>query len=128
MVPCPGCNQPIETQAIFCPHCGEQSCASRPPASDSKLITGYSWMDDLIGFLLYWLLLWLCFGINLYLPRFSTGPIITPVLLSLIAPVVTGRVYRYRSLAFGLMVGFVVAILLVILFGFIATQVYSNEA
>ena len=111
MLFCPGCHHLVRFHLQTCPKCGERTPGSSQSPSISKLFTRFRWMDALIGIILYGLFYRIVSFLNWdsLLAPFRFWIIIALCILA--GPPFLAFVYRYRALAFGLLFGFVGAVL-----------------
>jgi hypothetical protein len=108
MFPCPGCNQPVNPRAKFCPNCG---FALKSPAAGGKLLTGLPWVDGLLGFILYFMVPLISVPLSSIDPSLSG---VIGLLLWVGTPILLGVGLRYRAMALGYLIGFGVTVLLVL--------------
>jgi hypothetical protein len=102
---CRGCNQPVETNTEFCPHCGKRSVPSRPPSSN-PLITGVPMMDGLFAFILYGGMILVILQGNLLKELGPMGLLLVVVAVPIVLILLLGM-FHYRALALGLLFGIV---------------------
>jgi hypothetical protein len=109
MFPCPGCNQPVDPRAKFCPNCGFHL---KSPAAGGKLLMGHSWADGILGFVLYWVIPSVLAGA---FSLVDSGVGVLAILLAWIGtPIVLGVALRYRAMALGYVIGLGVMVALIL--------------
>jgi hypothetical protein len=109
MLPCPDCNQQISPGEKFCPNCGFRlkSPTTGRKSRDSQLprasLTGIHWVDGILGFLLFWMLLY--FTTKVPLIGDPVGAIMGGIIFFGL-PLVLGLGLGYRAMALGYGIGF----------------------